>query len=152
MEHGVETRRATTDDIDQLCELFDLYRQFYAQRTDLNRARGFLLQRLSRKDSVILVAFRGLPRLLGFAQLYPTFCSISTARIYILYDLFVSADSRRVGVGRALLHAAKDYAVRARAARLELATAKSNLAAQTLYQSLGWLRDDDFDRYSLPLS
>jgi RimJ/RimL family protein N-acetyltransferase len=33
--------------------------------------------------------------------------------------------------------------------RLELATAKTNHAAQALYRSLGWIRDDVFDRYSL---
>jgi len=61
----------------------------------------------------------------------------------------VSRDSRGAGVGRALLIAAAEYAATTDAVRLELATAKTNHAAQALYRSLGWVRDDLFDRYSL---
>jgi len=102
---------------------------------------------------VVLVAHRPpSARLLGFTQLYPTFCSVSAAPIHVLYDLFVSPESRRLGVGRALLRAAAAYAATTDAVRLELATAKTNHPAQALYRSLGWVRDDFFDRYSLPVA
>jgi hypothetical protein len=35
---------------------------------------------------------------------------------------------------------------------MELATAVDNQQAQTLYESLGWQRDNDFYHYSLPIS
>src|SRR5437762_589917 len=72
-------------------------------------------------------------RLLGFTQLYPTFCSVAAGPIYVLYDVFVSPESRSTGVGRTLLRAAVDYAAATAAVRLELATAKTNSAAQKLY-------------------
>jgi len=139
-------------DIDELTALLDLYRQLYAQPADMDVARAFISERLVRQDSSIIVAqHEPTSRLLGFTQLYPTLCSVSAASIYVLYDLFVLRESRRSGVGRALLLAAADYAATTDAVRLELATAKTNHAAQALYRSLGWIRDDVFDRYSLAI-
>ena len=150
MQTEILIRAATPDDIDEIGMLFDLYRQFYAQPADSQLARAFIAERLSSGESVILVAHRNHSEtLLGFTQLYPTFCSVSAAPILVLYDLFVSRDSRRAGVGRALLRAAAEYAATTDAVRLELATAKTNHAAHALYRSLGWVRDDAFDRYSL---
>lgn len=150
METKFLIRPAASGDIDELAALFDLYRQFYAQPASATVARAFISDRLMRQESSILVAQHGsTSQLLGFTQLYPTFCSVSAAPIYVLYDLFVLPQSRRSGVGRALLRAAADYAATTDAVRLELATAKTNHAAQSLYRSLGWIRDDVFDRYSL---
>jgi ribosomal protein S18 acetylase RimI-like enzyme len=150
MEPEILIRAARRSDVDQVGALFDLYRQFYAQPPDPDLARAFIAERLTNEESVILVADRHAPAgLLGFTQLYPTFCSVSAAAIYVLYDLFVLPECRRTGVGRALLRAAADYAAKTDAMRLELATAKTNRAAQALYRSLGWVRDDVFDRYSL---
>ena len=64
---------------------------------------------------------------------------------------FVNPGARRRGVGRALLRAAPEHARAHGAVRLELATARSNAAAQALYQAEGWQRDHDFFRYSLRL-
>jgi ribosomal protein S18 acetylase RimI-like enzyme len=150
METQFLIRAATAGDIDELAALFDLYRQFYEQPADADVARAFISERLMREESSILVAQHGsTSHLLGFTQLYPTFCSVSAAPIYVLYDLFVLPESRRTGIGRALLRAAADYAATTDAVRLELATAKTNHAAQSIYRSLGWIRDDVFDRYSL---
>jgi ribosomal protein S18 acetylase RimI-like enzyme len=171
MDHSIPIRRATPDDIDELASLFDSYRQFYAQPSNAELARAFISARLQNNDSVILIApaeaplpsrerdwgegmhdLRGSPpRLLGFTQLYPTLCSVSAAPIYVLYDLFVLPQARRAGVGTALLRAAAHFAATTDTVRLELATAKSNQAAQALYRSLGWVRDDVFDRYSLTI-
>ena len=50
-------RRATLDDLDQLVPLFDAYRrQFYGQHSDLIVTRQFLNDRLTRNESVVLVA------------------------------------------------------------------------------------------------
>ena len=78
-------------------------------------------------------------------------CSVSAAPIQILYDLFVAEHARRRGIGRALLEAARQHAERSGAVRMELATATTNHSAQRLYESLGWIRDDEFYRYALRL-
>jgi ribosomal protein S18 acetylase RimI-like enzyme len=44
--------------------------------------------------------------------------------------------------------ATHEYATNNGMARLDLSTAKSNLAAQALYESLGWVRDEVFYTYN----
>ena len=68
--------------------------------------------------------------------------------IYILYDIFVHPDARERGMGRQLLMAAQNRSVADGMARMDLTTAKNNVKAQSLYLSLGWVRDDAFCTYS----
>jgi ribosomal protein S18 acetylase RimI-like enzyme len=95
------------------------------------------------------VAERNGAGLVGFCQLYPTFCSVEAKPIYVLYDLFVLATARQSGAGRLLLKAAESRAVADGKARMELTTAKANRAAQSLYESLGGVRDEVFYSYSI---
>ena len=143
-------RRARRDDLDALAPLFDAYRRFYDQPGDIALASAFLDARLERGESVIFVAEAG-QQLLGFCQLYPSWCSVAAARIFVLYDLFVDDGVRRAGVGRQLMLAAQAFGRAAGAARLDLSTARTNARAQALYESLGWRRDDVFLTYSLSL-
>jgi ribosomal protein S18 acetylase RimI-like enzyme len=145
------TRLATLDDLAPVAALFDAYRQFYKQPADLPLARAFMRARLERKDSVVLVAESATKQVLGFCQLYPMFCSIRAAPTYTLYDLFVSPEARGTGAGRALMLAAQAHAAHTGAARLELSTAKDNTVAQSLYESLGWERDEVFFVYGKSL-
>ncbi len=147
----MKVRRATLDDLDVLGPLFDGYRQFYAQPSDPALARDFLSLRLKREESVVFLAFDADGRALGFTQLYPTFCSVAAARIFILYDLFIRPEDRRGGTGAALLHAAADFARSVGAVRLELSTALTNEAAQALYEREGWQRVNEFYVYALAL-
>ena len=147
---SIAVRPGGASDLDEIARLFDAYRQFYAQPPDLAAARAFIHARIEHGESTILVACEGRS-VVGFAQLYPTFCSVAAAPIWVLYDLFVDPRARRCGVGRALLRAAPAHARAHGAARLELATARSNAAAQALYESEGWVRDNEFFRYSLAL-
>lgn len=144
----VNVRRADRDDLPALAVLFDAYRVFYAQASDLERARTFIGERLSNGDSHLLLALDGHGNALGFTQLYPSFTSVGTARIEILNDLFVVPQARGLGVGRSLLRrAAKDARGRG-AVKLVLSTALDNLPAQTLYAAEGWERDTEFAGFS----
>jgi ribosomal protein S18 acetylase RimI-like enzyme len=148
---ALATRHATLDDLDALAPLFDAYRRFYEQPGDIALASEFLHARLERGESTILVA-EADGELLGFCQLYPSWCSVAAARIFVLYDLFVDDGVRRAGVGRALMLAARAFGRAAGAARLDLSTAHANTRAQALYESLGWRRDDVYRTYSLSLA
>jgi ribosomal protein S18 acetylase RimI-like enzyme len=148
VSHSV--RRATLHDLDQLVPLFDAYRQFYGQPSDLIIARQFLGDRLTRNESIVLVAENDGGAAVGFVQLYPTFSSILAAPMYVLSDLFVIPEFRRRGVGTLLLQSAMETARAAGVGRLELATAIANVSAQRLYESLGWQRDE-FYLYGLVL-
>jgi len=150
MTSAPTVRRARRDDLDALAPLFDAYRRFYEQPGDIALASAFLDERLERGESVIFVA-EAEQQLLGFCQLYPSWCSVEAARIFVLYDLFVDDGVRRAGVGRQLMLAAQAFGRAAGAARLDLTTARTNARAQALYESLGWRRDDVFLTYNLPL-
>jgi len=141
-------RRAGLGDVGDLAPLFDLYRQFYGQRSDLAAARAFLSERLRRDESVIFIASAD-DVALGFTQLYPSFSSVSVRRLWILNDLFVSPAARRGGVGRRLLERAREWAVETGAKGLTLTTALTNSAARSLYESCGWRLDDEFAHYQL---
>lgn len=142
--------RASIHDLDRLIPLFDAYRQFYGQPSDLVVARKFLSDRLSRNDSVVLIAEDRAGSAVGFAQLYPTFSSILAAPMYVLSDLFVIPEARRRGIGTLLLKSAVETARAAGAVRLELATAITNRSAQRLYEAVEWQRNE-FVLYGLSL-
>jgi ribosomal protein S18 acetylase RimI-like enzyme len=144
----IQIRIATLADLDGVAALFDAYRQFYKQESDLSLARDFIHERMQREQSVILVAVTGDQQAIGFCQLYPLYCSITAKPIYSLSDLFVVSSVRRSGAGKALLQAAAKYAAEHRRVKMELITAKDNTTAQAAYESLGWKRDDVFYMYS----
>ena len=135
--------------LDQLASLFDAYRVFYNQPSDVSAAYDFLKARLSKLESVLFLALSPEGEGLGFTQLYPSFGSVSLCRTWILYDLYVAPEARRQGVGRALMEHAHQFAADSGARIVKLSTEKNNYNAQALYESLGYIRDQDFYRYEL---
>jgi ribosomal protein S18 acetylase RimI-like enzyme len=151
-------RRATIADVDQVAPLFDAYREFYGVQSDIAAARRFLSDRLERDESVVFLAIEGRESddvihdsgaVLGFAQLYSSFSSVSAAAIVILNDLFVAPNARGRGVAGSLIDAAVDYAHRKGAIRLDLSTQRSNHAATRLYRAKGFVTDTEFVHMSL---
>lgn len=140
---NVSVRQAGLNDTDAIAPLFDAYRQFYGKESDLPLARAFIRERLALLESVIFLAENVRGETIGFTQLYPSFSSVSACRTWILNDLFVLPSARGTGTGSALLDAAKAHALASGAKRLDLATAHDN-AAQKLYESHGYVRDDGF--------
>jgi ribosomal protein S18 acetylase RimI-like enzyme len=143
--------RALPADLDLVAPLFDRYRQFYGKPSDPERARRFLGERFRHGESVVFLAMEG-EAAIGFVQLYPGFSSIGTSRTFILNDLYVEADHRRTGAGRALVEAAVAHARRIGAAGLSLVTGVDNITAQALYERLGWTRETAFVEYGLSLT
>jgi len=143
-------REATADDVPRVAVLFDAYRVFYGQVSNPHVAQFYLSERLRRNESKI---FLGVDteshQTVGFTQLYPGFSSIRVGRIWILEDLFVRADARRIGVGDALMTRAEAFAKESGAIGVTLSTAVANVNAQRLYEKRGYLRDTEFLYYSL---
>jgi len=131
--------RATLDDLQALARLFDLYRIFYQQKSDLAAAKGFIHERLSLNESVIFVA-KINDEYAGFTQLFPTFTSVGMQRIWVLNDLYVHQDFRKKGVGEALIRHTFDYARKTGRARVILETGSDNIQAQALYEKIGFER------------
>ena len=134
---SITIRRADANDLDTLAGLFDAYRQFYKQSSDVSAARAFLAERFARDESVVFVAEHAL-NAIGFVQLYPVFSSVRLGRTWLLNDLYVGPQARRLGVARALLDAACAFARDRGALGLELETGSDNVTAQALYRSAGW--------------
>jgi GNAT superfamily N-acetyltransferase len=142
----VVVRQAVLCDLEQVALLFDQYRQFQGRPADLGGAREFLRARFDHGESIVFVATEaGQP--LGFAQLYPSFSSVSLQRVFVLNDLFVSEEGRRRGVATLLLDALESYAWSLGASRITLNVARPNTTAQALYEARGWKQDDQFFMY-----
>ena len=136
-------RRAKKKDIEDLSVLFDKYRIFYKQRSDVENARSFLKKRMKRKESVIFVA-EERDELIGFTQLFPIFSSVSMKRTWLLNDLYVNERSRGIGAAAKLLDAAKEFGAETGSKWLILQTAADNFTAQKVYEKNGWVRETDF--------
>ena len=140
--------QAGVEHVAQAAPLFDAYRQFYRQPSDLAGAAAFLRERTEHNESVIFLALLE-DVAVGFTQLYPCFSSTSLKRLWILNDLYVVPEARRLGVAKALMERARRLALETSAEGLALETAVDNRNAQQLYEQLGWIRDEEYFRYSL---
>ncbi|KRF67474.1 GNAT family N-acetyltransferase [Peribacillus butanolivorans] len=139
-------QKATLNELDSLTELFDLYRVFYEQTSNLEGAREFLKERLTNEESVIFMAFDG-DNPIGFVQLYPSFSSVSMMRSWVLNDLFVKGNARKKGFGEKLLKAAIAFAKETGAKGVSLETDKDNGNAQKLYEKIGFIRESNYFYY-----
>ena len=143
--------RASENHLDELSRLFNLYRIFYQEKSNYQKAYDFICARMEKEESVIYVANDEDDQLRGFVQLYPSFCSVALIPIMILYDLYVDKNHRGEGIGRALMNQASRHAKDNDFKRLELSTAITNVIGQSLYESLNYQRDEDFYHYALEL-
>lgn len=133
----MELFEATLFDLSELAVLFDQYRQFYKQITDVKSCMKFLTKRLENKDSIIYIVKNDI-EITGFAQLYPLFSSVQLKRMWLLNDLFVIESARRTGVARLLLERCKQLAVETDASAILLETGKNNKEGNELYPSEGF--------------
>jgi len=143
---NITVRQAVLSDLEALVPLFDGYRQFYGCPSDISTAREFLLARFNHGESVLFIAHKDNAPV-GFTQLYPSFSSVSLARVFVLNDLFVHEQARRKGAASKLMTAAIEFSKSLGAVRVSLSTATANETAQALYQSAGWKRDEQFFVY-----
>jgi GNAT superfamily N-acetyltransferase len=143
-------RRVGVGDVGRIAPLFDLYRQFYGKPADARLATAFIRDRLQADESVVFLAEAEAERpseALGFVQLYPSFSPVAACRIWVLNDLFVAPVARGHGVGRALMEVARQHAIQTGAKRLTLETTAENRTAWSLYEDLGYVRQQDSARF-----
>ncbi|MGY9024966.1 MAG: GNAT family N-acetyltransferase [Candidatus Pelagibacterales bacterium] len=145
-----ELHQANLNDYKIISSTFDQYRLFYKQESDIEGAGKYIKERLKNNEAVIF--FININnKCAGFTQLYPTFDSVRLRKKIVLYDLFVCEEFRRQGFGKVLMNAAKGYAELNSFGSIELSTAKKNLAGQSLYESLGYIQDQEFYSYDLEI-
>jgi len=141
-QSDITIKRATIADVLRVAPLFDAYRQFYGKPSDLKSASEFLRSRLFDCETVVYYATGENEHVAGFAQLFPSFSSVSLCRAWILNDLFVHPDFRARGVGHALMERAKQHCLEFGARQLWLQTDLTNDTAQRLYETVGMTRKE----------
>lgn len=150
-----EIRRINSSESSIVTELFDKYRVFYKQPSNIELAKNFIQARLDNNESVIFVATvednnNVIP--VGFTQLYPKFSSGKAIKMWVLNDLYVEPGYRKLGIGESLINNALKYAKDDNASHVELSTAVDNYTAQSLYKSIGFKRQNpstDFLNYKI---
>ena len=137
--------QATIDHLYDLVPIFDGYRMFYRQKSNVKAAKDFLYKRLTKQDTIIYISIKE-NKLVGFVQLFPSFSSVSMKPQYILNDLYVAKEYRKQGIGTDLLEKSKDFCREQKAKGLVIQTERTN-PAQKLYENLGWKKDKDLYYY-----
>ncbi|WP_199271627.1 N-acetyltransferase [Paraglaciecola sp. L3A3] len=118
---------AELENLQGVTSLFNDYRMFYQQESDLTLAEDFISARIKNQDSVIFIAQNTQLECLGFCQLYPSFSSVSAQKTWILNDLFVTEALRGQGIATKLLTAAKTHAKQTQTKGITLLTAEKNV-------------------------
>ena len=142
---------AKSKHIEQVGELFDLYRQFYKYESNLIESTNYIKDRITNNESIIFIAINDANEAIGFVQLYETFGSLDLGKIIILYDLYVKNNHRKNNIGKQLMIKSHEYAKKIKAKRIQLSTAIDNFIGQSLYESLGYVKDIDFYTYDFEM-
>lgn len=146
----MEIRRITLDQLHLVTGLFDSYRVFYKKPSDIVLAETFIKERLEKNESVIFVALdteNGQSVPIGFTQLYPMYSSVSATKNWILNDLYVESSHRKQGIGEALIKTAMRFAKTEGATFVQLETAVDNYTAQSLYEAIGFKKQEPESGY-----
>jgi len=144
----VKVRELRPEDYAQWRSLWDDYVSFYNHHLD-ESITTFTWERALNPDSALLCRVAETEgKVLGFALCVLHEGTWTTAPICYLEDLFVDADARGMGAGKALLDALQSEGKRAGWSMLYWMTRQNNSARQ-LYDRYAGV--DDFVRYRVPL-
>jgi ribosomal protein S18 acetylase RimI-like enzyme len=136
---NIEVRKIEKSEYKIAVEMFNKYRIFYNQPSDLQSAENYLKERLENNEAHIFIAYsKEAKQLLGFTLLYPKFSSVSTKKNWHIGDLYVEQEHRKLGIGNKLLQTAIGFAKEENAVFVSLNTALDNYTAQNLYESFGF--------------
>ena len=142
----MEIIEASLSNVEELSVMFDQYRQFYRQESNMNGARRFLAERIVKNESVIFIS-KDLDLATGFVQCYPIFTSVGMQRLWLLNDLFVKEDYRGQGISKLLINRCKQLVKETGAKGLMLETEKSNVIGNRLYPQEGFVLSEGSNFY-----
>lgn len=140
--------KVTQETIGEVVPLFNAYREFYGQSSDLQQAEQFIQERVMGGESTIFLAYLE-EKPVGFAQLFPVFSSVAMKRAFLLNDLFVAKQARKQGIAQSLMEQCYAYCQQKGARYMMLETARDNVQAQKLYEKMGMTVDETVYYYSI---
>ncbi|MCE2687884.1 MAG: GNAT family N-acetyltransferase [Rickettsiales bacterium] len=142
--------KADLEKINLASLIFNDYRIFYNQESNIKDCYDFLLDRTINDESLIYLGLiENNP--VAFMQIYQSFSSVGLKKIYILNDLYVVEQYRGKKIGRAMLVKALEVAKSKNITKIALQTAKTNQTAQNLYQSFSFIQDQEFLTFAIDL-
>jgi ribosomal protein S18 acetylase RimI-like enzyme len=144
--------QCTEENLESLENLFNEYRIFYEQESDIPSCRAFIQKNLEQERSMIFLLLDDAGGPIGFSQLYPAICSLAMKPYYYLSDLYVVPSARKKGHARYLMNYVMDHCTKEGAQRVTLDTAIANKTAQGLYESLGYERESVYITYHRTLA
>jgi GNAT superfamily N-acetyltransferase len=146
----IEIAPVTPRGLEDLLPLIADYQRFY-RSPDIGdeRNRAFFSRFLDPSEAGMLLAAHRDGEPLGYACLHWSFTSLIPAETVLMNDLFVRAEARGEGIGRALIEAATAVARERGAHHLEWVTEPDNVTAQRLYDTTGAERSE-WIVYELP--
>jgi ribosomal protein S18 acetylase RimI-like enzyme len=145
----IEIRNAEASDLDQWLVLWDGYLRFYEVEITESITMSTWARILDPMNPLVSRVALSEGKLVGFANHHAHLTTWDIRPTGYLEDLFVSADARGLGVGRALiddliaLGKAQDWT------SIYWITAEKNKTAQKLYES--YVKRDEFIRYAITL-
>jgi ribosomal protein S18 acetylase RimI-like enzyme len=151
MEFSMIVKKALQEDLKQLSILFDEYRQFYGESSNLELSHRFLKKRFDNKDSVIFIHVKD-DIFTGFILLYLSFSSVACSTYYILDDVYVTPTFRRQGVAKQLIDTAILFSKQENALKISLSTQRSNYKSHELYEKMGFTKDNEFLTYNYTIT
>ncbi|UTM59704.1 GNAT family N-acetyltransferase [Photobacterium sp. CCB-ST2H9] len=145
----MEVKIATLSETAQLSVLFHAYRQLSVSLDNDQpeaASKDWIEARIRHQDATFFIA-EDAGEMIGFATLYQSFSSVSLQTYWTLNDLYVVEKARGLGAGSALLAAVDAYALATHSKGIALETACENVAAQRLYEALGYQENTKYKQY-----
>jgi ribosomal protein S18 acetylase RimI-like enzyme len=131
-DEAMRLRRLGEPDAEPAC---DIVAGFKGSSVDA----GYMAEFLADERNCLIGAFAD-DRLVGFVLAYELPRVDGPRPMMLLYEIEVAADYRRRGIGSALIGELKRICRQRGAAKMFVATGKSNVAAMALYASTGGQR------------
>jgi GNAT superfamily N-acetyltransferase len=150
---GLRIELVGETDLPELLPLMRGYCDFYevAPSDDALLVLARTLIADPRHEGLQLLARDEAGAAIGFATVFWSWATTRAARIGVMNDLFVRAESRGSGAADALIAACVERCAERGAVALEWQTAHDNRRAQTVYERVGGARDERWLDYSLPV-
>lgn len=142
----ITIRQAAIQDLSKLVPIFDDYREYFKQQKDPAQVEHFLFEKFEHLESVIFIA-QDQAEVVGFAQLYPVFSSLTLQRVWLLNDFFITEAYRGSGIGTQLFAKVKEYSRLTKSKGIELSVEHTNKKAWAFWEKQGFKLDEEFRYY-----
>ena len=139
-------KKAESKDLQDLAMIYDQYRVFYGQLTNLKDTELHVKKLFESEECSIFLAFSN-NIIVGFSVIYYEFSGIALKLTCRLKNIYVDTKVRGQGVASKLLNICEAEALSHGANRFRTRTARDNNFAKKVFERFGFLQDEVFVTY-----